>query len=145
MLRIASGQPVETEVAAVYTLDMAQLGEVVGEEDKVAIPDYLVPHIVTHNHPDCLIFSPSDIRQFILRDATVIATAVGNNGTVYLMQKLDSYSAPDFEFQFGKLKETLREILNEGNPQKYADTIRTFLMGAEKHGVHFITGTAQAL
>ena len=145
LLRIASGQPVETEVAAVYTLDMAQLGEVVGEEDKVAIPDYLVPHIVTHNHPDCLIFSPSDIRQFILRDATVIATAVGNNGTVYLMQKLDSYSAPDFEFQFGKLKETLREILNEGNPQKYADTIRTFLMGAEKHGVHFITGTAQAL
>ena len=143
LLRLAQNYPIETEVAKIYTLDMEQLDQVIGGDSLVYIPLCSTPHIVMHNHPDGLIFSPNDIRQFFLRDATIIATAVGNNGDVYLMQKLEHYSALDFWLQFRLLQETLREVLNEGNPQKYADTIRLFLMEAEKYGVHFIAGTAQ--
>ena len=139
LLRIASGYPVETEVASVYSMDMAQLGQVVGDADSVKIPYYLLPHIVMHNHPDCLIFSPSDIRQFILRDTTIIATAVGNNGNVYLMQKLNSYSKQNFAKAFEKLRVQLKPVAEEGNPQKYADIINEFLKEASIYGVHFDT------
>ena len=89
LLQAAAAHPVGTEVACCYGLDMQPLSKIIisGQQGRVRIPDQDVPYIAAHTHPSGLTFSPSDIRRFALRENMRMLTAVGNDGTVYAIEK----------------------------------------------------------
>ena len=142
LLRFVKDAPLGTEAAAIYSLDMKLLDRRMGEAQarQIKTPAIEVPHIAMHNHPDGLTFSPGDIAQFISRNRTMIATAVGNNGNVYLLQKTERYSSFAFTDAFVQLRDILKPIILEKNLPKYIETLHQFLKGAEQYGVRFIIG-----
>lgn len=83
-----------TEYAAAFDLDMNQLGDYIkgsGASGTVKLPRHNAPYIVIHNHPSGELFSESDIQQFLLNDNIKMLTAVGNNGYVYAIEKVQSF------------------------------------------------------
>lgn len=77
------------EVARCYDMNMQPLCGYVSKNDKgqVKIPRFDVPYIAIHNHPSGLTFSPTDIYNIADNFNMAILTDVGNNGTVYSLEK----------------------------------------------------------
>ena len=65
-----------------------------------------------------------------------VLTAVGNDGTVYLLKKLDNYNAASLVKSYGKI---LPKLQQAQTPKEYAETMNAFLEEAVRHGVQFIT------
>ena len=80
--------PLGTEKARCYGLDEAVSGYFTGEQEGgVHIPNFSTPHIAIHNHPSGMTFSPEDILGFASRDSMQMLTIVGNDGSVYALEK----------------------------------------------------------
>ena len=137
LLRAVQDKPVGTEAGAVYTLDMQLIDRQIGEDtaQQISLPRYAEPHVLIHNHPSGLMFSPGDINSFGLRFDTVIMTVVGNDGNIHLLQKTEQYNPAGFAMAFGKLLPKLSEAQSEA---KYVAIINDFLKGAQEYGVQFI-------
>ena len=126
ILGVVQNLAIGTEACGVYTTDMTLVETRIGVlgMGEVYIPDQDFPYIAIHNHPDALPFSLDDIKNFIMRQNLKTLTAVGNEGTVYIIQKTEDYSAADF---IHRLNAVIRE-----NPQMsdsiedYVCTIRSF-------------------
>lgn len=71
----------------------------------VSIPRYDEDCIVIHNHPSGLIFSPQDLETFSFNDEIRILGAIGNNGSVYYIEKTDAFDDLQFDFDFHEIKE----------------------------------------
>ena len=98
------------------------------------------PYIGIHNHPDGLVFSPADIINFFSRNSMNALVAVGNNGSVYLMQKMSEYDAVKAFDAFGLVKQDMDKAVAAGDPQALVNVIEYFLREAKKYGVEFISG-----
>lgn len=138
LLRAVMDKPVGTEAGAVYAPDMRLIERKIGEYagHQIVAPLCHEPHIFVHNHPSGLTFSENDIKGFINSADMALLTAVGNNGSVYALQKSDDYSAADFVKAYVRASLELKQAKN---PSEYAKIMDRFLKGAEKYGVKFIT------
>lgn len=139
LLRSVMDKPVGTEAGAIYSPDMQLIERKVGDAaaQRISLPKYDEPHVLIHNHPSGFTFSKEDINSFGLRADTVIMTAVGNSGSVYLLQKTKEYDPIGFAVAFGK--NLLPKLDKAKSAADYAAAINSFLKEAKKYGVQFIT------
>lgn len=137
LLRRVMGFPLGTEVGAVYSTDMRLLHSLDGELGAVPIPPLSEPHCMLHTHPDGLTFSAEDIESFIHRFDMSLLTAVGNNGSVYVVHKLKNYVAADFYKAFWAVKPRLEAC---ATAEEFAQLMNEFLKGAHTYGIEFISG-----
>ena len=131
--------PLGTEKARCYGLDMQPLGEyITGQRaGSVRVPNYSTPHIVIHNHPSGLTFSPGDILGFAARDSMRMLTIVGNDGSVYALEKT---AATDL-ISLKMAARTLNHTANDPTMPKTAvyNLVTDFLMEISQYGVQYYT------
>lgn len=140
LLRIAYGQPAGTEVARCYGLDMRPLGEIVpgDKPGRVRIPDQTVPYIAAHTHPSGMTFSPGDIRGFVNRENMRILTAVGNDGSIYALERTEGYNALAVRDLTQRLEE---RIARAGANDQIMEALNGFLKEVRQYGVQYYTTT----
>ena len=140
LLKETEKYDVGVECGALYTRNMKFIKNVNGKSGKVSLPDYDDSYIAMHTHPDCLTFSHSDIEQFIGRGDMEVLFAVGNNGSVYMVEKTERYSASDLLLAFNDIENRYPHM--NKSPTDYANAMGDFLKGAEQYGVRYYEGTA---
>ena len=99
-----------------FDLSMKEIDRHKGDVKKlsVSIPRYDEDCIVIHNHPSGLIFSPQDLETFSFNDEIRILGAIGNNGSVYYIEKTDDFDNRQFDYNYDILREKYGYINNEG-------------------------------
>ena len=132
--------PLGTEKACCYGLDMQPLGEyITGQRaGSVRVPNYSTPHIVIHNHPSGLTFSPGDILGFATRDSMRMLTIVGNDGSIYALEKTAATN-PEL---LTKAATKLNVSANEPSltPQSKINLVTYFLEEIAQYGVNYYAG-----
>ena len=126
-------------MARCYGLDLQPLGEtIVGrQQGLVRIPDQDVPYIAAHTHPSGLTFSPGDIRGFATRKNMQMLTAVGNDGTVYAIEKTPQFDRNRFLALFHDAENRLATLRNQ---QEVNAAMQQLLKEAEQYGATFYVG-----
>lgn len=140
LLRAAADQPAGTEVARCYGLDMRPLGEtILGDRPgRVRIPNQEVPYIAAHTHPSGMTFSPGDIRGFVNRENMRILTAVGNDGSIYALERTEGYNALAVRDLTQRLE---ARIARAGANDQIMEALNGFLKEARQYGVQYYTTT----
>lgn len=132
--------PLGTEKARCYGLDMQPLGEyITGQRaGSVRVPNYSTPHIVIHNHPSGLTFSSGDILGFATRDSMRMLTIVGNDGSIYALEKTATTN-PEL---LTKAATKLNVSANEPSltPQSKINLVTNFLEEIAQYGVNYYAG-----
>ena len=132
--------PLGIEKARCYGLDMQPLGEyITGQRaGSVRVPNYSTPHIVIHNHPSGLTFSPGDILGFATRDSMRMLTIVGNDGSIYALEKTAATN-PEL---LTKAATKLNVSANEPSltPQSKINLVTNFLEEIAQYGVNYYAG-----
>lgn len=139
LLRKAAAHPVGTEAARCYGMDMRPLGETIisGQKGRVRIPDQDVPYIAIHTHPSGMTFSPGDIRGFATRENMRMLTAVGNDGTVYAIEKTLQFDRNRILALFHDAENRLAMLQNQ---QEVNAAVQKLLKEAEQYGATFYAG-----
>lgn len=109
---------------------------------QVSLPSCEVPHIIIHSHPDGQVFSGTDIRKFISSSSMEMMTAVGNNGTLYIIRKTSDYDGFQAYRQYLELETILQKAVSEGNMDDYICAIADFVTGGNVYGLEFIKSGA---
>ena len=108
----------------------------IGGQNQVSATSYNVPHIIMHNHPDGLLFTHEDVARFISNGDTMIMSAVGNNGSLYVLEKTEEYNAAGF---IRYLHETvLSHPDSTTSPEKYIQFMEDLLKGVNEYGVTYV-------
>lgn len=132
--------PLGVEKARCYGLDMQPLGEyITGQRaGSVRVPNYSTPHIVIHNHPSGLTLSPGDILGFAARDSMRMLTIVGNDGSIYALEKTATTN-PEL---LTKAATKLNVSANEPSltPQSKINLVTNFLEEIAQYGVNYYAG-----
>ena len=139
LLQAAAAHPVGTEVACCYGLDMQPLSKIIisGQQGRVRIPDQDVPYIAAHTHPSGLTFSPSDIRRFALRENMRMLTAVGNDGTVYAIEKTAQFDRSGLLALF---RDSEIRLAAAKDPKELQEIMQQLLKEANQYGANFYAG-----
>lgn len=139
LLQAAAAHPVGTEVACCYGLDMQPLSKIIisGQQGRVRIPDQDVPYIAAHTHPSGLTFSPSDIRRFALRENMRMLTAVGNDGTVYAIEKTAPFDRSGLLALF---RDSEIRLAAAKDPKELQEIMQQLLKEAKQYGANFYAG-----
>lgn len=139
LLQSVADNPVGAEAARCYGLDMRPLGETIisGQKGRVRIPDQNVPYIAAHTHPSGLTFSPSDIRRFALRENMRMLTAVGNDGTVYAIEKTAQFDRSGLLALFCDSEIRLATAKDQKELQ---EIMQQLLKEAKQYGANFYAG-----
>lgn len=139
LLQAAAAHPVGTEVACCYGLDMQPLSKIIisGQQGRVRIPDQDVPYIAAHTHPSGLTFSPSDIRRFALRENMRMLTAVGNDGTVYAIEKTAQFDRSGLLALF---HDSEIRLAAAKDPKELQEIMQQLLKEAKQYGANFYAG-----
>ena len=131
--------PLGIEKARCYGLDMQPVsGYFTGEQEGgVHIPNFSTPHIAIHNHPSGMTFSPEDILGFACRNSMRMLTIVGNDGSVYALEKT---AATDL-ISLKMAARTLNHTANDPTMPKTAvyNLVTDFLMEISQYGVQYYT------
>lgn len=131
--------PLGVEKARCYGLDMQPVsGYFTGEQEGgVHIPNFSTPHIAIHNHPSGMTFSPEDILGFASRDSMQMLTIVGNDGSVYALEKT---AATDL-ISLKMAARTLNHTASDPTMPKTAvyNLVTDFLMEISQYGVQYYT------
>ena len=139
LLQAAAAHPVGTEVACCYGLDMQPVSKIIisGQQGRVRIPDQDVPYIAAHTHPSGLTFSPSDIRRFALRENMRMLTAVGNDGTVYAIEKTAQFDRSGLLALF---RDSEIRLAAAKDPKELQEIMQQLLKEAKQYGANFYAG-----
>lgn len=139
LLQAAAAHPVGTEVACCYGLDMQPLSKIIisGQQGRVRIPDQDVPYIAAHTHPSGLTFSPSDIRRFALRENMRMLTAVGNDGTVYAIEKTAQF---DWSGLLALFRDSEIRMAAAKDQKELQEIMQQLLKEAKQYGANFYAG-----
>lgn len=132
------------EAAAAYDENFDLILEVDGAMRSVDIDDERA-HVIIHSHPSGLTFSRGDVNNFLQRPHIAVLTAVGNNGTVYMLQRTEHYVPILFLQAWRKEQEILvpmeeeakRKPPDELTMQEYAAEMSRFLKGVGKYGIEY--------
>lgn len=137
LLRRAATVPENTELAAVLDMDGNPLRTVDGTHggNRVKIPNPKKDHIAIHTHPSGFTFSPEDVTMFAERERTRMLVAVGHNGRVYTLEKLDNYQ--DGGIANGYM-DAAREMPDyTSSAEKYASFMKIFAKKGAKYGYRY--------
>lgn len=137
LLRFVENEPLGTEAAAYYDQNMKLLDRYIGSDSSVKAEHFDVPYLVMHNHPSGETFTHTDIERFIMDPDMIVLTAVGNNGNVYMLEKLDNYNAAGLVTEYHS--SNLWNIENV-TAAKYLKQMNEFLNGVGKYGVKYTVG-----
>ena len=142
LLAQVSKKPLGTEAAECYTLDMQRLAPIsygVPGAGRIRVPDFEQPYILAHNHPNGGTFSMGDIAQLLGRENLRVLTAVGNDGTVYSLEKEAGFNSHMADMMIRKIRAENPGWSN--TPELHLKVVLEFLKGAEAIGLHyFATG-----
>lgn len=133
-------KPLGTEAAECYTLDMQRLAPIsygVPGAGRIHMPDFDQPYILVHNHPNGGPFSIGDIRQILKRDNLRMLTAVGNDGTVYVIEKMKTFDLDAVSMVDRKAREA--HPLWSNDAKEHLSAVLDFLREAEAFGLHYFT------
>ena len=108
-----------------------------GQQGRVRIPDQDVPYIAAHTHPSGLTFSPSDIRRFALRENMRMLTAVGNDGTVYVIEKTAQFDRSGLLALF---RDSEIRLAAAKDPKELQEIMQQLLKEAKQYGANFYAG-----
>lgn len=94
LLIAAASKPLGVEVGWAYDRQMRPLTQLLtgpSSGGSVRIPDFAQPYIALHTHPDCNVFSPGDLFNFVARPNLKMLTALGHDGHVFALEKTAIY------------------------------------------------------
>ena len=129
--------PLGTEKARCYGLDMQPLGgykesSEPGTSVKIKVPN--VDCIVMHSHPSGLTFSPDDLDAFSKNKTIRILTAVGNDGSLYAIERTNNTDETTLE----NLTSLLMFDMNKATTKAAVyDTLNTYFKEVQNYGIHY--------
>ncbi|WP_195984067.1 minor capsid protein [Clostridium sp. D33t1_170424_F3] len=134
-------KPLGTEAGATFDLSMKKLNQVIGKDAaaKVRIPKEEVPYIAIHSHPTGGTFTHNDLWLFASDNNMKVLTAVGNNGSVYAVEKSDSFSKKKFFEYYQEAMSQHPDYLK--TPEKYAKYMDSLLKGIGNFGINYTART----
>lgn len=131
-------EDIRTEVGAVFNMRMERISEVaVGERNHICLLSPNEAYISIHSHPDSLIFSAKDLLIFAANLNMQMMSVVGNDGTIYILQRTDDYDGFLFLKDFSEVQTRLKRLAEENKPNEYVAEIAGFLERSEEYGTHF--------
>ena len=138
LLDFMRNEPLGTEGAIILNSSADEINRYKAEKANGNVKLKLVDenHIAIHNHPSGLIFSEKDVETFIKYESLRILGAVGNNGTVYFIEKTDDFDNYFFDYY---MKEIRKDYLIDMPPEEHMKFIEEVMKGAEEYGVKFYT------
>lgn len=126
------------EAGVVFNTRMERVTTVtLGESDHIDLLSPDEPYISIHSHPDSLIFSAKDLQTFAGNSDMRMMSVVGNNGTIYTLQRTDDYDGFLFWKDFSEVQVKLKQLADENKPNEYVSEIVSFLERGENYGTHF--------
>ena len=132
--------PLGIEKARCYGLDMQPVSRYFTgkQEGGVHIPNFSTPYIAIHNHPSGMTFSPEDILGFACRNSMRMLTIVGNDGSVYALEK--TAATDSVLFKKGSL--ALHDATKEPSltSQSKINLVSNFLEEIAQYGVNYYAG-----
>lgn len=149
LLMTASKQPLGVEVGRVFDTNMQPLTQdIIGLSSghSVELPDFDAPYVGIHTHPDGNVFSQKDLERFANNSSLKLLTAIGNNGTIYAVEKQASFDKKVAKILVSDLGESVAEIADqyerkEITYQEAAEAleylVRSCLAELEGYGVKF--------
>ena len=131
--------PLGIEKARCYGLDMQPLSGYIespksGESVRITVPTQAC--IIMHNHPSGLTFSPKDLLSFAKNPSIKMLTAVGNDGSVYAIERTSHTNEVALYFNALKLNEATKKV--ETNAQVW-NLMNTFFKEVQQYGVQYYT------
>ena len=129
--------PLGVEKARCYGLDMQPLGgykesSEPGTSVKIKVPN--VDCIVMHSHPSGLTFSPDDLDAFSKNKTIRILTAVGNDGSLYAIERANNTDETTLE----NLTSLLMFDMNKATTKAAVyDTLNTYFKEVQNYGIHY--------
>ena len=142
LLDFMRNEPLGTEGAIILNSSADEINRYKAEKANGSVKLKLVDenHIAIHNHPSGLIFSEKDVETFIKYESLRILGAVGNNGTVYFIEKTNDFDS----YYFNNYKDNIRmDYLVNMPPEEHIKFIEEVMKGAEEYGVKFYTSENQ--
>lgn len=138
LLDFMRNEPLGTEGAIILNSSADEINRYKAEKANGNVKLKLVDehHIAIHNHPSGLIFSEKDVETFIKYESLRILGAVGNNGTVYFIEKTNDFDNYFFDYY---MKEIRKDYLIDMPPEEHMKFIEEVMKGAEEYGVKFYT------
>ncbi|BCK79478.1 hypothetical protein MM35RIKEN_16700 (plasmid) [Vescimonas fastidiosa] len=131
-------EDIRTEVGSVFNMRMERISEVtVGERNHICLLSPNEAYISIHSHPDSLIFSAKDLQIFAANLNMQMMSVVGNDGTIYILQRTDDYDGFLFLKDFSEVQTRLKRLAEENKPNEYVAEIAGFLERSEEYGTHF--------
>ena len=138
LLREVINDPPETEAVAYYGVDMKLIERRKGGRFRVPALAVQQDHVVMHNHPSGTTFTLNDIKVFLRDEGLKVLTAVGNDGSVYCVEKLPEYSSDAARNYFCGEEKADQDHMK--SPENYLEFMERLLKGAEQHGIRYIRG-----
>lgn len=93
--------------------------------------------ILLHNHPSTGTFSARDLRTFCNNDSLYIMTAVGNDGSVYVLRKDIGFDPSKVLVEYGKLAEQFKK---QGYKYNATEAVKYMLKNDEKYNMSYKKG-----
>ena len=129
--------PLGIEKARCYGLHMQPMGgykesSEPGTSVKIKVPN--VDCIVIHSHPSGLTFSPDDLDAFSKNKTIRILTAVGNDGSLYAIERTNNTDETALE----NLTSLLMFDMNKATTKAAVyDTLNTYFKEVQNYGIHY--------
>lgn len=139
LLQYVRSESPETEAIAYYDLDLNLITQYMGGKNQVRATRYDSPHIIMHNHPDGLTFTHDDLVLFLRNPNISILSAVGNNGALYTLEKLETFNVSDYlHFMTGVISKHPDMM---SSPEEYLKAMEELLKGADNYGFSYVART----
>ena len=138
LLRSIQSDPVGTEAAAAYDMNMNFISQIKGSTGRVKAPTSDREYIAIHNHPSGNTISDEDIILFVGNSNMQILTVVGNDGSTFLVEKTLEYDG--MEFLRYMQNEISRNPDYKKSPENFVDFMERLLRGGRSYGVRYFKG-----
>ena len=128
---------VGTEALITCDFDIDILGFAVGDDGSLSVSRWResIPYISIHNHPSGLTFSTQDIRNFADDDNMLIMIVVGNDGSMYVLEKTTSFDKMALNAALVKIR-TIDVSTAEGAAE-YIRATENLLKEVPKYGLRY--------
>lgn len=115
LLSYMKGEKLGKEGLIAFDMNMNEIirYKATGKTASVGLPDLSEDCIIIHNHPSGLLFSPKDYEQFSNVDSIRIFGAVGNDGSIYFIEKTDDFDNMQYDFDYFQLQHKYGYFDNE--------------------------------
>ena len=139
LLSYVRNEQLGTEALMAFDMNMNEILRRIAAENngKVSLRDIGENNcIVIHNHPDGLIFSEKDLQALYRKNNIHILGAVGNDGSIYFVEKTEDFD----EYYFEEYMNEIRwKYLIDMPPEEHIKFIEEVMEGSEEYGVKFYT------